>query len=204
METPSTYETEGKPTHHEPTPGRCNARTRDGGYCPSWPTKTSGKRCRMHGGAAGSGRPVTSGRYSKVLRASLKRKYSEFLRDTDYRSLVCEIAIARSLFAEYLSRFGKGNGEIRLKVDDICRLFDWLDKIGRQVERVARIENQTAMTMSELQLLEVLIVGLLRNYLSEDQQEKFSSQLAEVLGSEGFSLPPPGIEVVDGNAREIG
>lgn len=32
-----------------PTDGRCNAETRDGGYCENYPVG-DGKRCRMHGG----------------------------------------------------------------------------------------------------------------------------------------------------------
>ena len=35
---------------------RCGARTRSGGFCRS-PAVSSKKRCRMHGGASGSGAP---------------------------------------------------------------------------------------------------------------------------------------------------
>lgn len=37
--------------HDAPVPGRCNARTRNGGYCRSKPMHGK-RRCRMHGGAS--------------------------------------------------------------------------------------------------------------------------------------------------------
>jgi uncharacterized protein YjcR len=64
--------TERHPAHiramlHSP---RCGARTRSGGPCKS-PAVQSKKRCRMHGGAEGSGAPkgnqnaLKHGRYTK-------------------------------------------------------------------------------------------------------------------------------------------
>ena len=40
-------------------PMRCGAKTRSGGPCQSWPV-TGKRRCRMHGGAPGSGAPSGS------------------------------------------------------------------------------------------------------------------------------------------------
>ena len=62
----------------------CRARTRAGTPCSNFPV-TGKRRCRMHGGAAGSGAPEgerngnwKGGRYSKARRA-------EFLRQTQER-----------------------------------------------------------------------------------------------------------------------
>ena len=41
-------------SNEELVEGKCNASTRDGGYCASWPVNGR-SRCRMHGGADGSG-----------------------------------------------------------------------------------------------------------------------------------------------------
>lgn len=41
-------------TSEDPTPGRCNATTRDDGYCESYPVQGR-DRCRMHGGAQPQG-----------------------------------------------------------------------------------------------------------------------------------------------------
>ena len=43
-------------TSETPTEGRCNAQTRDGQYCESYPV-TGSDRCRMHGGSDGAGPP---------------------------------------------------------------------------------------------------------------------------------------------------
>jgi uncharacterized protein YjcR len=79
--------TERHPAHiramlHSP---RCGARTRSGAPCKS-PTVQSKKRCRMHGGAEGSGAPkgnqnaLKHGRYTKeeIQRWKALR---EFLRE---------------------------------------------------------------------------------------------------------------------------
>ncbi|HTO83870.1 MAG TPA: HGGxSTG domain-containing protein [Methylomirabilota bacterium] len=44
------------PTDGEPCPVRCGARTRGGGPCRNHPVRRR-RRCRLHGGAKGSGAP---------------------------------------------------------------------------------------------------------------------------------------------------
>lgn len=51
-----------------PTEGRCNARTRDGGFCATEPVAGS-TRCRMHGGTSTGEHRVTHGLASTRLRA---------------------------------------------------------------------------------------------------------------------------------------
>lgn len=43
-------------SNDEPTDGRCNAQTRDGGYCANYP-KGDADRCRMHGADSNGGAP---------------------------------------------------------------------------------------------------------------------------------------------------
>lgn len=155
-------------------------------YCRKWPTRCHGRRCFMHGGAPGSGRPIVSGRYSKVLRASLREKYEEHLADDAYRELRCEVAIERALFSDYLSRF---QDDVALSAEDLGRLFDWADKIGRILERLARIEATTALTGAEVRLLEATIVNLLGEYLEADRREEFAKKLAASLGGSMSALP---------------
>jgi hypothetical protein len=171
----------------EPIEGRCNARTRSGGYCRNWPTRSNGKRCHFHGGAEGTGRPVIHGRYSKVLRESLREKYEEHLADDSYRELRAEIAIERALLSEYLAKLSQGR---RLPPKHMSRLFSWLEAIGRMVERLARIESQRALTAREVQLLEATVVDLLGQYLPEEKREEFATKLASALGSDGIASLP--------------
>jgi glucans biosynthesis protein len=71
-----------------PLPARCGARTRSGATCKSAPV-TGRRRCRMHGGAAGSGAPsgerngnFRHGRYTKEVAATRRwiREAIELLR----------------------------------------------------------------------------------------------------------------------------
>jgi len=69
-------------------PNRCGAQTRSGGPCKSAPV-TGRRRCRMHGGTAGSGAPSGSkngnykhGRYTEELQATRRwlRQATQLLR----------------------------------------------------------------------------------------------------------------------------
>lgn len=199
-ETTETDETENpmdpEDVETKPMDGRCNAITRGGGYCQNWPTEHG--RCRFHGGGMGTGRPPETGRYSTVCRESLRQKYVGFLQDTNLRDLSCEIAIERALFAEYLSRFQDG---VNLNANDVGRLMAWAGDIGKMVERVARMENASALTAREVQLLEVIIVKLLAEFLDEGQQAAFASRLSAELGSKG--LLPQSVDVIE-NTYERG
>ena len=65
---------------------RCGARTRTGRACRS-PTVSDKQRCRMHGGAKGSGAPAGNrnalkhGRYSSEI-LELRRRLAELVRET--------------------------------------------------------------------------------------------------------------------------
>lgn len=72
---------------------RCGARTRSGGACKS-PAVSGKKRCRMHGGATGSGAPRgnnnarTHGLYASVKKEE-RRRIQELMRQT--RKTIAEI-----------------------------------------------------------------------------------------------------------------
>lgn len=72
---------------------RCGARTRSGGSCRS-PAVGGKKRCRMHGGAPGSGAPpgnknaLKSGYFTREKKAERRRLFAQ-LRQS--RRLVAEI-----------------------------------------------------------------------------------------------------------------
>ena len=78
------------PMHRQPLAmhrsPRCGARTRNGSPCRS-PAVRGGKRCRMHGGAAGSGAPTGNrnafrhGRYTREL-IEFRRTVRELLRES--------------------------------------------------------------------------------------------------------------------------
>ena len=72
---------------------RCGARTRSGGSCRS-PAVNGKRRCRMHGGAPGSGAPLGNknalkhGRFTREQRAE-RQRVQELLRQS--RKLLVDI-----------------------------------------------------------------------------------------------------------------
>jgi hypothetical protein len=86
---------QNRPAGTEPVtqPNQCGARTRSGSPCKSTPV-TGRRRCRMHGGADGSGAPEGSkngnykhGRYTKEVAATRRwlREATHMLRDLKKR-----------------------------------------------------------------------------------------------------------------------
>ena len=71
---------------------RCGAKTRSGGLCRS-PAVSGGKRCRMHGGAPGSGAPTAN---------QNARKHGLFTRDAiaERRQIQTLLGEARKLLEE--------------------------------------------------------------------------------------------------------
>ena len=74
-------------------PARCGAKTRSGAPCKSAPV-SGRRRCRMHGGAAGSGAPkgpkngnYKHGRYTKEVAAARRwlREATQMLRELNKR-----------------------------------------------------------------------------------------------------------------------
>jgi hypothetical protein len=172
---------------------RCGAKTRAGTACRNWPVRGR-KRCRLHGGAEGSGRPVIHGRYSRVAKAGLVEKFHEFLADPEYGSLKGEIAMERALFAAELERLeGKP-----ASAADTAMLMGLLDTISKSIERLARIESRTALTAAELRLLEAVIVGILNELLTPGQVNLFVRRLEQAL-----SLAEP-MSIVEGTCLELG
>lgn len=165
--------------HPEPKEGRCNAKTRDGGHCRSWPTRLNGRRCRMHGGAPGSGRPPIHGRYAKILRKEIRGVYLDMLHDEpDHTSTVEEIALSRALLAEYLNRFQSGTLQSR---EEINQTVSWLDTISKLANRASLIESRSALTARHIAFLETMIIRLLSEYLSPDQRVEFGRRLSEMI-----------------------
>jgi hypothetical protein len=154
----------------------CGAKTRSGTPCKRAPV--AGKtRCKLHGGAA-TGRPCVSGRYSVTHRASLAAKMDAFRADERPGDLQDELSLMRALMQDYLSRFADG---VPLRADDVGRLFDMLDTISKLVERIARIQSQTALTVSEVAFLQARIASMIGAYVEPAKQEQFLLELSDSL-----------------------
>jgi hypothetical protein len=147
-------------------------------------SKQSGERCKkdavegvavchIHGGKS-IGQPITTGRYSLKHRASLEAKAQQFIETTAPGDLTGELALMRTLLQDYLERFPEG---MPMSLEVIESVYRMLDGIGRTVERIAKILNQTALTQAEVQLLQVRLVELATKYVSDEQRNQFFSDL---------------------------
>lgn len=153
----------------------CGAKTRADGHCQKpagWGTPHNGVgRCRLHGGAEGTGRPVTHGRYSVKHRASLEGKVQQFLHDPAPGDLNAELALIRALLQDYLERFVEGQP---MSVKEIQPILDMVERIGTMVERIARIMMATALTQAELQVLQAIFADLVIRYIDDPaKREQF-------------------------------
>jgi hypothetical protein len=120
-------------------------------------------RCRMHGGT-NPGRPIETGRYSLKHRAALADKLQTFLADPRPGDLTDELALMRALLQEYIERYPDGSD---LTITEIGHLMGMVEAIGRLVERIARIVNQNALTVAEVQLLQARLADVLIRYIDD-------------------------------------
>ena len=153
---------------------RCGAKTRSGTPCQNWGMENG--RCRMHGGKSTG--PIVHGRYSVKHKAKLQAKMDKFLNDPQPGNLMHEIALMRALLQDFLDRLGDPIG-ISIKMR--THVFDMADDIGRMIERLSRMLNQTALTQIEVQLMLTTFQDLMLEFIDEPERrlefmDKFRSR----------------------------
>ena len=158
---------------------RCGAKTRKGTPCKS--AAMSNGRCRMHGGT-NPGRPIIHGRYSVKHRESLHNKMQEFLDDPAPANLMGELAVQRAFLQDFL---GKLSGTDRIDAKTTNHVFDMTEAIGRLVERITRMLNQTAVTQMEIAFLQATITNLIVKYIDDPNKRlEFVAELRSAFGSD--------------------
>lgn len=155
---------------------QCTAKSKQSGQqCKRYAAAGSTK-CVMHGGATprGADSPnLKHGRYSPYLRDSLQAKLGN-VRDENPLDLLPELDMQRTLFAEYVSRFETG---VPLGMGDIDALMSWSAEIGRSVERIVKMKNDTALTQAEVHFLAARVVELIGKYVVDpDKQRDFVAE----------------------------
>lgn len=154
---------------------QCGAKTRNGTPCKS--RAMANGRCRMHGGTqpVGAASPnFKTGRYSKYLKDSLKNKLDD-AQTGDPLDLLPELEVQRALFSEYIGRFQEG---MALSAYDIDYLFGWSAEIGKSVERIVKMKNDSALTQVEIKFLAARIVEVVGDYIADpDRRAAFIHDL---------------------------
>ena len=148
----------------------CGAKTRRGTPCKRRPCENG--RCHLHGGNSlqGVDHPnFKHGRYVKFTNQKLRSKIEAF-EEHDPLDLLDELTVQRTLFADYLERFRTA----KLKAIDINSLMGWAAEIGRMVERIMKIRNDSALTAAEVKLLKARLLDVVPRYIDDpDQQTQF-------------------------------
>lgn len=138
--------------------------------------------CRFHGGATPRGEAsphYKHGRYSRYLNQSLQDKLAA-VDDENPLDLLPELQVQRALLADYLNRFSEG---MRLGATDIQFLFGWSGEIGRTVERMVKMRNDTALTAAEVALIAARLPEVVAKYIHDpDTQQRFLADLFNSVG----------------------
>lgn len=153
-------------------------------------------KCALHGGKSLSGVDSPAfkhGRYSKHLPTQIKAKIDAF-EDADPLDLLPELQIQRALLSEYIARF---EGGIAVQQSDVYALVSWASDIGKMVERIVKMKNETALTAAEVALIAARIPDVVMRYIDDpDQQRRFVVDLFGAVGvstraNQPQSLPAP-------------
>ena len=134
----------------------------------------------MHGGTS-PGRPIIHGRYSVKHREKLQASIQKFLDDPSPGDLTGELALNRALLQDFLNRFPDG---VKLGVPEIKIIYDMTEAVGKTVERISRILNQTALTQADIQLLQAVLPDLLLRFIDDPEKRlAFMVELRQSIGS---------------------
>lgn len=147
----------------------CGAKTRSGALCQN--AQMPNGRCRMHGGSQPKGADspnLKHGRYSRYLNASISQKLAE-VEDDNPLDMLPELNAQRALFAEYISRYKEG---MKLSGQDMAFMMGWLAEIGRTVERITKLRNETALTAAEVALIAARIPEVVAKFIDDPNQQQ--------------------------------
>lgn len=185
----------------------CGAKTKSGGRCRCTVLYPNG-RCRMHGGAAG--RPITHGLYSQVVRNQLRDRLDAAGELDQPFDLQGELALMRALLQDVLARMdgsiyraelekvlekyfpelpdrvliAQQIAELLPHVDDnyLPAVLHLTNQIRRIIATIAKIRNDTALTIAEVRFLQAGIIGLIDDFLPDpDKKRAFIARLTGII-----------------------
>ncbi len=186
----------------------CGARTTSGKPCQSTVLMANG-RCRAHGGSS-HGRPVVHGLYSQVVRNQLRDRLDAAGAVEQPFDLQGELALCRGLLQDVLARMDGTLYRAELEqvlehhfpdladramiAREIALLLPGVDdaqmpavlaltnQIRRIIATVAKIRNDTALTIAEVRFLQAGIEALINDFLPDPNTKRaFVSRLTGLI-----------------------
>lgn len=161
--------------------GQCKAKAHSTGErCKRW-ANNGFEVCQVHG--AGSkkrpgGRPVEHGRYATAFQGKLREKFAAALEDTSPLDLLPELAVQRTLLADYIGRFET----ITPSAKDLRIIGDLANDVVNTASKIITARNQTALTVAEVRYLQMGIINLLDEYLpNPDDRRAFVTRLLGII-----------------------
>jgi hypothetical protein len=143
-------------------------------------------RCRLHGGAGIEKRAkarITNGRTSKVLRRRVKEKVQAYLDDPQPTDLSRELATQRALLDEMLEGV-LDIGDPEVFANSIPRVMAQLDLIGRQVDRITKVEQRYALTAGQIEYVKGVMADVINLYIEDPHaRERAANFLVSKLGA---------------------
>src|SRR5690606_14036435 len=160
---------------------QCKAKSKRSGVRCKKDAVIGGEVCHIHGGKTPKGvdsPQYIHGRYSKTLPQQIRAKIETDASDP--LDLLPELQVQRALFSEYLNRF---QDPISPPQEAIYALQKWADDIGKMVERIVRMKNETALTKAEVAFIVARIPEVVSRYVDDpEKQRQFISELFGVVG----------------------
>ncbi len=157
----------------------CGAKTRQGGKCQKSPMPNG--RCHLHGGKTPKGVDSVHwkhGRYSSYLPAHLQESIGE-LEQYSLLDLADELQTQRLLISSYMQKWR--DGDQPMQEQNLSAMIGWMDTVGKMVERIMKIRNETAMTATEIAHLQAKTLDVARKYIDDPNLvRQFIIELFEV------------------------
>lgn len=164
---------------------QCTATAKSTGKRCKNPAVAGYRVCRLHGAGNANkgkqgGRPIVHGRYSFKHAASLQGKVQEYLADPEPGNLLHELALMRALLQDFLDKMTDGAVDARSR----GYAFEMAESISRTVERIAKIQNQTALTSAEVAYITARLSDLIVKYIDDPaKRAAFIEELTGVVGT---------------------
>lgn len=139
-------------------------------------------RCRLHGGRTPSGPDsphFKHGRYAAAFKGQLAEKFEQASADEQPLDLLPELAVQRSLLAQYVER---ASGKRGLTVADAGRISTLATDVVNTTAKIAKMRNDEALTATEIRFFQAGISRILEKYVPDpNSRRNFVRELYDII-----------------------